>query len=474
MEQPDDENFSGVTIEVSAEGQLQMNRYPLGLKIFIGALLLRWMVVLLLLSSMGIDGVLGVDSRGYLRWMTEFAAEVRAGTVTGWNWLGPEVSLMPLPSWLWISSALLLGEHSAIGAVLLQGVLDSGTCVLISAIAGRFDARYAVPAGIAAIANPTQIVMSSLYYTDTMFLFFVTLALYGSVRWLIEAEWPAAWLLGLGLGGAALSRVFVVPWATFLLLCLIGLVGLGRRFGRGQASQLAVASLALLVCTTPIVLRNGMQLGTWTLTTQTGSYSAFWIVPLVMQAKNGTPWEEGVKMVRQRIEHRYGPDSGDRSVDSHRQSQVASEALRELGVVALSKAWLYGAAINLGAPAATIFPPVAQLPRTGFFATPGPSTPAKIVNFLFHSDNRLYAWIILTGVGGVVTFRLTQVWGMFAVLRQRKMLSASMVLGSWVAFILLVNGPIASPKYRLPIEPVLVLLTAAGYCALREKFCPRR
>lgn len=461
-----------MTTVVPTGGQTQMNRYPLGLKIFIGALLVRWMAVLLLLSGMGIDGLLGMDSRGYLRWMTDFAAEVRAGTVTGWNWLGPEVSLMPLPSWLWISNALLFGEYSAIGAVLLQCVLDSGTCLLISAIAGRFDPRYAVPAGIAAIANPTQIVMCSLYYTDSMFLFFVTLALYGAVRWLMEAEWSAAWLLGLGLGGAALSRVFVVPWAAFLLLCLIGMAGLGRRAGSGQVRQIAAASLVLLVCTTPIVLRNGMQLGTWTLTTQTGSYSAFWLVPLVMQAKNGTPWEEGVRIVRQRIEGRFGPDSGDRSEDSRRQSQVASEALRELGVLALAKAWLYGAAVNLGAPAATIFPPVAQLPRTGFFATPGTSMPAKIANFLFHSDNRLYAWLILTGIGGVVIFRLIQIRGMFAVLRRRNMYPATALLASWVVFILLVNGPIASPKYRLPIEPVLVLLTAAGYCALRERFRP--
>jgi hypothetical protein len=447
-----------------------MNSYPLGLKIFIGALLVRWIVVLLLLSSMGVDGLLGVDSRGYLRWMTDFATEVSAGTVSGWNWLGPEPSLMPLPSWLWISNALLLGEHSAIGSVLLQGVLDSGTCVLISAIARRFDPRYAVPAGIVAAANPTQIVMCSLYYTDAIFLFFVTLALYGAVRWLAEAEWPAAWLLGLGLGGAALSRVFVVPWAAFILLCLIGMACLGRRVGKRQVPQIAAALLVLVVCTTPIVMRNGMQFGTWTLTTQTGSYSAFWIVPLVMQAKDGTPWEEGVKLVRQRIEQRFGPDSGDRSEDSRRQSRVASEALRELGIVALARAWLYGAAINLGAPAATIFPPVANLPRTGFFATQGTSMPTKIVNFLFHSENRLYSWVLLTGIAGVVILRLVQLRGMYAVLRQKNMLPAAVLLASWVLFILLVNGPIASPKYRLPIEPVLVLLTAAGYRALRERF----
>jgi hypothetical protein len=40
---------------------------------------------------------------------------------------------------------------------------------------------------------------------------------------------------------------------------------------------------------------------------------------------------------------------------------------------------------------------------------------------------------------------------------------------SWIAYILLVSGPVASPKYRLPIEPVLMVLLAAGYCALRDR-----
>jgi hypothetical protein len=37
----------------------------------------------------------------------------------------------------------------------------------------------------------------------------------------------------------------------------------------------------------------------------------------------------------------------------------------------------------------------------------------------------------------------------------------------WIGFILAANGPIASPKYRLPIEPVLCVVTAAGVRLLR-------
>jgi hypothetical protein len=148
---------------------------------------------------------------------------------------------------------------------------------------------------------------------------------------------------------------------------------------------------------------------------------------------------------------------------------VAREALAELGIWSVAKAWLYGAAINLGAPVATIFPPLAQLPRTGFFATPGDSVPGKAFNFLFRSDNAIYSWTTVLGILGVAAFRLVQLRGAIGLLGQRRHWPVALLMLSWIAFILLVSGPIASPKYRLPIEPVLMVLLAVGYCALRDR-----
>jgi hypothetical protein len=41
-------------------------------------------------------------------------------------------------------------------------------------------------------------------------------------------------------------------------------------------------------------------------------------------------------------------------------------------------------------------------------------------------------------------------------------------MGCWCAFVLAVNGPVASPKYRLPMEPVLMVLAGAGLYAIRH------
>jgi hypothetical protein len=437
--------------------------------IFALALCLRWGLALLLFAFMGSDGFFGTDSRGFHGWVAEYVDRIHAGKVHGWDWLGPNVSLLPLPSWLWALNGLAFGGHAALTSVLCQGLLDSGTCVLVYLTAREIDPRYAAPAGIAAAVNPTQVVMANLYYTDPIFLFFLALALLGAIRWLIHPVWRAALLIGAGFGGAMLCRVVLAPWAVFVVAYLVIVLVFQRRLQGRHLTQLLGVTLIAAACTAPIIARNHANTGEWILTTQTGAHSAFWVVPLVMQARDGTAWERGAATMKQRVEARYGPDTEDILENSRRQTAVAREALAELGIWSVAKAWLYGAAINLGAPVATIFPPLAQLPRTGFFATPGDSVPGKAFNFLFRSDNAIYSWTTVLGILGVAAFRLVQLRGAIGLLGQRRHWPVALLMLSWIAFILLVSGPIASPKYRLPIEPVLMVLLAVGYCALRDR-----
>ena len=110
-----------------------------------------------------------------------------------------------------------------------------------------------------------------------------------------------------------------------------------------------------------------------------------------------------------------------------------------------------------------------QLPRTGFYDTPGANMIEKMFNFMFHSDNSLYAWILLGGIAGMMVVRLMQLAGFVALIRAGQGYAGLLVLAGWCAFILLVNGPVASPKYRLPMEPVLAMLTRAGWAMLRRR-----
>ena len=187
------------------------------------------------------------------------------------------------------------------------------------------------------------------------------------------------------------------------------------------------------------------------------------------EAKDGTPWQRGSADMEQRMRARFPQKAANPFTESSRYAALGREELVRLGPAAVIKAWAIGAAINLGAPAIIISPPIAQLPRTGFYATQGGTVFEKIGNFLFHSDNAAYAWALLIGIAGVGVVRLIQLCGMIAIARERAAWPAALLLVLWCGFILAADGPVASPKYRLPMEPVLCVLTGAGYALLRGR-----
>ena len=153
------------------------------LRIFVAALALRWAYALVMYALLGDDGLKGGDSVSFAAQAQQFADAIRGGLVHGSHWLGEASYIaMPLYQWFTAVSFLLFGGHGAIGNVLLQGVLDSGTCVFVYKIARSLDERLGLPSAIAAILNPTQIVLSGLIYTDTSFTFFVALAFCAAVR----------------------------------------------------------------------------------------------------------------------------------------------------------------------------------------------------------------------------------------------------------------------------------------------------
>jgi hypothetical protein len=53
--------------------------------------------------------------------------------------------------------------------------------------------------------------------------------------------------------------------------------------------------------------------------------------------------------------------------------------------------------------------------------------------------------------------------------RDKTLIPPMALFALWFAFILAANGPIGTAKYRLPLEPLLNVLTAAGFCNLRSR-----
>ena len=255
-------------------------------KIFLTALAVRWAYDLILFVAMDEAGLTGPDSRFFLTLGHRMVDGAQAGTLHGWAWLGVEPHIMPLVTWAFAVSVLLFGKFAALGFVLLQGVIDACTCLLICGMAKEFNPRFAVPAGIAAALNPTQIVLAGIVYTDTPFLFLCAVSLLASMHWLRAPSWRSSWLIGISIGTAAMIRVLIVPWAVFLGFFLLAVQLLFRRFQIRHLGQVALIGVITGAIVSPVLTRNVTQFGAWALTPQAGAYVAYWLVPLVQESKD--------------------------------------------------------------------------------------------------------------------------------------------------------------------------------------------
>lgn len=456
--------------------------------IFSIALALRVAYVIAMYLIAGPDGLLSEDSSLYFDLGDMF---VRYGDFvrpaeTGF---APETERMPLYV-IWLAlHRVISGVSEPLFPALTQGVLDALACLVIARTAGLFDRRLIVPAGLIAACNPTQIVVSGLILNDSVFFLFCCVGLYAALDWLRTPSWRAAIVLGGALGLGVSTRTMLLPWTALIALVLpfLGLIAAdgarrlvdrARRFGVGVAHMTLVVVLCLAV-QAPIFARNISEYGTIYLTSQGGTHSLLWVAPLVREAVDGTSREQGARDYEAHFIARYPTPSTDPFEQSRERDTVAREVFGEFGVGPIAKAWAIGAAINLFSPASLVSPPVRALPRTGFLDAPGETKLAKIRGYLFANDNPTYAWImILTGVGAIA-LRLVELFGLGLVARARGAASARLwrtslaVLLLWAGYVLAVNGPIASAKYRLPIEPLAALGLAMVIAALLDRRAQR-
>src|SRR5262249_22473211 len=158
-----------------------------------------------------------------------------------------------------------------------------------------------------------------------------------------------------------------------LLLFLLFAKLAAKSSSRRIIAQLGAAAVVFALCIAPVLWRNVTQFGVWALTPQSGIHLALWVAPLVKEATDGTPWQHSYNDIQRRVDDRYPMHTANPFEQSRRYREIALEELATLDIRAMAKAWLVGSAINLGSPAIILSPPILNLPRTGFYATPGAS-----------------------------------------------------------------------------------------------------
>jgi 4-amino-4-deoxy-L-arabinose transferase-like glycosyltransferase len=365
---------------------------------------------------------------------------------------------MPLyPAYLWLVSALT-GSADELWPILGQCALDTATCLVVAAIVREFHPRAGLPAGLAAAFNPVQIVYAGFILTDTLFLFFATLALWRLVVWSRDFDPAEAWRAGAFLALALLVRVHIWPFAVLLPAYALTAGVFRARLGlAARAAAILALAAALPLAGTAAV--NRASFGQFALTTQSGEHVLYWIVPLVRDAWNGAGYaEERERLYAIYSERHPGTEAIDPFRAARAQREIAREELAGVPAAAYIRAWAAGMTVNLFAPAIAQVPAVARLPRASWYATEGDGLAARLANYFAAAEGGTFAWFLAGGLAIEAGLRALALIGLATALAGRRLPWGLVLLAAWAAFTLLIAGPVVAPKYRLPAEPVFCAL----------------
>jgi hypothetical protein len=367
---------------------------------------------------------------------------------------------MPLYPLLLAGIQSLAGNAPRVVAI-VQAVIDAGTCTMIAALGALISPRVGWVAGILAALSATLIVFSSQVLTDTLFLFFYTLMLLTGARFLVEPSNGLGLLAGVA-GGLSLATRPAVALLLAAAIPLAFVIVLVRRRRVAPAIAAAVLlTIGALAPIAPIWLRNVVDYGSFRLTAQTGDHLAAWIVPLVTQRADGTPYQVTVDRMNALFKQRLAERSLSGETNPFRldalESELAWEEMARLPAAAFVKAWLEGMVVNLGAPVLLEDPRVRALAKPSFYNTAGTTLWERARTYLFH-DPGLYQVVLLGGLAAMLPFVMLEAIGF--VMLARMLPWAAVFAGGVLAYFLLLNGPAANAKYRLPMEPVLIVLSA--------------
>lgn len=451
--------------------------------ISIAALVVRWLD-LWLQSSLGTD-FLAEDANLY--WIladgivssgSAFGVMLSDGTFL------PHSERAPLYPYF-LAGLKALGVQSIQGLLVVQSLVDAATCILIASMAGLWSRRGAIAAGLMAASTPALFLFSNSVLTETLFLFLFSLFLLSCLLYMRAAPTTSqhrqALVLGGLLGALTLCRGVLLPGVP-VILAVLGAVNL-RKYGDSRLSRrllfaatgVVMACFAFVAVLSPYLARNHAQFGAMSLSSQTGTHLLFWVVPLVEQQVSGRPFGDITSELRQELEKRIAvlvanPERLGPFERGAIATQLGFEKLGEQPLSAVVSAWLRGAIFNLAAPTIALHPQVRALKSGSFYEGEGAGLVDRAAYFLKSASP---AYVALIGVGAVLNglVMLAALWGLFLVARYYPAIAVIAV--ALVIYISLINGPVVSPKYRLPLEPVFIALAGIGLADLWGRRRPR-
>ena len=387
----------------------------------------------------------------------------------------PDVERMPgYP--LFLALVLWLSGESLLAVLVLQIILDSFSCVLIYYLGEMIQEGVGFLSGVLACFNMGMITYSHFILNDNLFLLIFLVLLVGIFRFLREPEWKTGILLGAGIGIATLIRPVIVYLPLFLIplffVYFITKLNITLLVASGKA---ILVGLIFVLFLSPWLIRNYIHYERIKLTAQSGGYLLQYIVPFVWQYSKGIPFIKGMKRTSREFQEKAEREGFDyKKADvfevSDFQTGMAIEYLKKEPKIAIIKAWAFGMAKNLFAPAIIDLSYLLNIERPHFFYTEGKTLIDRAWNFIRNMKG-FFGWAVIGSLVAMIIFRSLQLWGLILSVWHRRWEGILLFLIPF--YFLFISGPVGYAKYRLPFEPLLIVLMAIGIKSLARFYKTR-
>ena len=351
----------------------------------------------------------------------------------------------------------IFGENF-LPVLIIQSIIDSITCVLIGALGFYIYPKHCGVFGWLAAVWPNLFIHSGLILGDSLFVFFFVWFLLSFTRFLHKPTILAAMATGVALGLATLVRPttqFIILLAPILLPLILIISKMKIRETILNGSVIFAVSV---VCVAPLLIKNAVKYDSFALTSQNGTHLQNWVASEVVILRDGVGRKEAVTRLQSKTNKALAKLSPSQQINPFaRSSQQVDTALDEIVATptqVIVKSWMQGAVINLAAPALMIDKRIRQLPHISFASDTRGNLYARTWQFLSGSSS-IYAVALVASAAGAIIVSFIQLAGFFVQVRVNMMLAVLSALT--VAYFLLISGPVGSPKYRLPIEPILII-----------------
>jgi len=371
----------------------------------------------------------------------------------------------------------LFGE-SNMAVVVVQIFIDSLTCVIIGLIAESVITRGFIVAGIVSALNLNMIILSGMILTDTLFLFLFSIFILFAFRYLRYLEKTKLFLAISFLSLATLVRPVSYYLILLILLLLIGFLVWKTKSFKQVIYSLLLYVLPVVVAFGSIHYRNYSEYNSFSLVSQGGGHAMYWVVPATYQYSGQGSYQEGKIFAKNHIINAMKRDGievlpSNSFKGSNYHMKVAKEALLELGLLNVLHAWSAGALINFLSPSAAYAPVVRAMDHPSFYATSGDGAIEKLINYITNTNGFIYLMIIVVGSLISLIFLVVSMFGAYKMIKfpqpGRWNKGTILFLLFIIIYFVAITGPIVGVKYRLPIEPVMIIFFSYTWIYFRKK-----